>query len=129
MEVMRLLRAAEARGQDTPLRGRLKGEEEDLLRAGIVFTGAALDATLKRLIRDTLPPLLEVNAQAHDKFETFTAQRLGTGEIADAKAVARYLVSTSPRATLIEDYIYALTGSSLQISRRSRQGGRRARRQ
>src|SRR3954468_20432877 len=48
-----------------PLR-RLTSSEEDLLRAAIVFTGAGLDATLKQLIRDTLPALLKTSAQAHD---------------------------------------------------------------
>ena len=88
--------------------------EEDLLRAAVVFTGAGLDATLKQLIRDTLPSLLEVNDQAQEKFEAFAADRLGTGEIADAKVIARYLTSPDPRVRLIEDYIYELTGSSLQ---------------
>lgn len=73
-----------------------------------------MDAALKRLIRDTLPLLLEVNAQAQEKFEAFAATRLGTGDIADTKALARYLTSTSPRQRLIEDYVYTLTGSSLQ---------------
>lgn len=94
--------------------GRLTSNEEDLLRAAIVFTGAGLDSMLKRLIRDTLPALLESSGQAHEKFEAFAAQRLGTGEIADAKMLARYLTSADPRARLIDDYIYDLTGSSLQ---------------
>lgn len=93
---------------------RLTSSEEDLLRAGIVFTGAGLDATLKRLIRDTLPTLLESNQQAHDKFEAFAANRLGSGEVADTKMIARYLTSPDPRGRLIDDYIYDLTGSSLQ---------------
>ena len=96
------------------IRGRLTSNEEDLLRAAIVFTGAGLDATLKQLIRDTLPQLLDISTQAHEKFETFAAQRLGTGEIADTKIIARYLISADPRERLIEDYIYDLTGSSLQ---------------
>ncbi len=75
------------------IRGRLPENEADLLRAAIVFTGAGLDATLKQLIRDTLPLLLEISSQAHDKFERFAADRLGTGEIADAKIIARYLTS------------------------------------
>lgn len=53
------------------IRGGLTSNEEDLLRAAIVFTGAGLDAALKRLIRDTLPPLLQVNTQANEKFEVF----------------------------------------------------------
>lgn len=88
--------------------------EGDLLRAAVVFTGAGLDATLKQLIRDTLPRLLESITQAHDKFESFAAGQLGTGEIADTKTIARYLTSSDPRGRLIEDYIYDLTGSSLQ---------------
>jgi hypothetical protein len=93
---------------------RLTSSEEDLLRAAIVFTGAGLDATLKQLIRDTLPTLLETSEQAHDKFESFAADRLGTGEIADTRMIARYLTSPDPRARLIEDYVFELTGSSLQ---------------
>lgn len=96
------------------LKGRLTLPEEDLLRAAVVFTGAGLDATLKQLIRDSLPKLLESNQQAHDKFEQFAAAKLGTGEIADTRAIARYLTSPDPRSRLIEDYIYELTGSSLQ---------------
>jgi hypothetical protein len=96
------------------IRGRLAANEEDLLRAAVVFTGAGLDATLKQVIRDALPQLLETSVQAHEKFETFAADRLGTGEIADTKIIARYLTSENPRERLIEDYIYELTGSSLQ---------------
>jgi hypothetical protein len=88
--------------------------EEDQLRAAIVFTGAGLDATLKQLIRDTLVHLIIQNDQAHKKFEAFAAKRVGTGEIADTKMIARYLVAANPRQQLIEDYVYDLTGSSLQ---------------
>ena len=96
------------------IRGRMPENEADLLRAAVVFAGAGLDATLKQLIRDTLPLLLDRNEQAHGKFETFAANRLRTGDTADAKVLARYLTSSDPRGRLIEDYIYELTGSSLQ---------------
>jgi hypothetical protein len=103
------------RKQETgDIRGRLPANEEDLLRAAIVFTGAGLDAMLKQLIRDTLPSLLDTSAQAQEKFEGFAADELGTGEIADTRAIARYVTSANPRERLIEDYIYTLTGSSLQ---------------
>lgn len=110
-----LNRIRQLRKEETgDIRGRLTANEEDLLRAAVVFTGAGLDATLKQLIRDTLPQLLETNDQAHEKFETFAREKLGTGEIADTRIIARYLTSASPRERLIEDYIYELTGSSLQ---------------
>ena len=108
---MRGVRRGEAGG---PLHGRLTSAEEDLLRAALVFTGAGLDATLKRLIRDTLPALLESNEQAHRKFEDFAVKQLGGAEAVDGKVLARYIVASNPRERLIEDYIYDLTGSSLQ---------------
>lgn len=96
------------------IRGRMPENEVDLLRAAVVFAGAGLDATLKQLIRDTLPLLLERNKQAHEKFEMFAANRLLSGDTVDAKMLARYMTSYEPRRRLIEDYIYELTGSSLQ---------------
>ena len=111
LETVRASRRAAAGGKAP---GRLTSQEEDLLRAAIVFTGAGLDATLKQLIRDTLPSLLGKNDQAHRKLEAFAAQRLGTAEFADTKMIARYLVAADARGQLIEDYVYELTGSSLQ---------------
>ena len=66
------------------------------------------------MLRDTLPTLPGTSDQAHEKFESFAADSFGTGEIADAKMIARYLTSGDPRGRLIEDYIYELTGTSLQ---------------
>lgn len=85
LETLRLFR----RDETDDLRGRLTSPEEDQLLAAIVFTGAGLDATLKQLIRDTLPNLLDWNEQAHKKFEAFTTQRLGTAEIADTTPAHR----------------------------------------
>jgi hypothetical protein len=110
LQLIRSMREAET----GDIRGRLTANEEDLLRAAIVFTGAGLDATLKQLIRDTLGALLKSSDLSHEKFEEFAAKRLRTGEIAEPKMIARYLTSETPRELLIEDYIYDLTGSSLQ---------------
>lgn len=100
----------EARGRT---RGRLTSNEEDLLRAAIVFAGAGLDATVKQLLRHALPVLLDSgNWQATEKFETFAVGRVGTD--AEPRNLARYLTAVHPRSALIEDYVYALTGSSLQ---------------
>ncbi len=110
LETIRTIR----RQENGDIRGRMPENEADLLRAAVVFTGAGLDATLKELIRVSLPLLLELNAQAHDKFERFVAGKLGSSDFADARSLARYLASPDPRERLIEDYVYELTGSSLQ---------------
>lgn len=47
-------------------------------------------------------------------FEGFAARQLASADAVDHKKVARYLVAQNPRAQLIEDYVYQLTGSSLQ---------------
>jgi len=113
LENLEMLRTARRdAGQD--LRGRLTHNEEDMLRSAIVFAGAGLDATLKQLVRDSLPALLSFDDQAHDKFEGFAARRISTFEGANPKALARYLVAEDARMLLIEDYIRELTGSSLQ---------------
>jgi hypothetical protein len=110
----------ELRRQETGRRlRRLTSPEEDLLRAAIVFTAAGLDATLKQLIRDTLPALLETSRQAHDKFESFAADKLGTAEVADTKMMARYLTSPDPRSRLIEDYVYDLTDRACSRPKKS----------
>jgi hypothetical protein len=95
-------------------RGRLTSSEEDLIRAAIVFTGAGMDATLKRLIRDSLERVLGRSTQAHEMFEGFAARQIATGEVVDRKKVAKYLVAPSARFQLVEEYVYDLTGSSLQ---------------
>jgi hypothetical protein len=100
----------EARGRT---RGRLTSNEEDLLRAAIVFAGAGLDATIKQLLRHALPVLLdEGNAAATEKFEKFAVGRVGSD--AEPRDLARYLTAVNPRAALLDDYVFALTGSSLQ---------------
>lgn len=95
-------------------RGRLTDNEVDLVRAAIVFAGAGLDATLKQLIRDALPSVIEDNEQARKKFEIFAADAVAGVEAADPKRVARYLVALHPRTQLIDDYIRSITGDSLQ---------------
>jgi len=101
-----------AAGQD--LRGRLTENEEDLLRAAIVFAGAGLDATLKQLIRDSLPSVLEVSDLADGKFSAFIKTHISQADVVDVSRLAAYLASRSPRAELIEAYIADLTGGSLQ---------------
>lgn len=92
--------------------GRLPGPEEDLLRAAIVFAAAGMDATLKRLVADSLPTLLRGRADVQTKFEDFVRSRL-TLETAPA-TLARYLIAPVPRDLIISDYVSSLTGESLQ---------------
>lgn len=100
-------------------KGMTTDEDQDLLRAMLVFAAAGLDSTTKQLIRNTLPLLLAKDPTVQKKFEEFVARRL-RGEEEDSEGVtgrkflARIVASAQPRAQLIEEYVRDLTGSSLQ---------------
>ncbi|MFH9677935.1 hypothetical protein [Streptomyces globisporus] len=108
LEIVRVAR----RQEDGDLRGRLASNEEDLLRAALTFAGAGIDSALKQLIRDTLAVLVPINKDAASKFQTHAEARLSHEQA--PKLLARYLTSGDPRQALIDDYVYELTGSSLQ---------------
>lgn len=108
LETLRQVR----RGQGRNIQGRLPGNEEDLLRAAILFSGAGMDAALKRLIEDALPALLDVSSEVHAKLESFLSARIAA-ESTPAN-LARYLVASVPRDEVILDYLASLTGESLQ---------------
>lgn len=100
-------------------RGITTDQEQDLLRAMLVAAASGLDGALKQLIRDALSDLIKKHAAVHDAFEKFTQKRLQIGGVdgvtgVSPKVLSRILASPNPRARLIEDYIFDLTGDSLQ---------------
>lgn len=96
-------------------RGITTDQEQDLLRAMVVAAASGLDACLKRLIRDCLPDLVKESGDVHDAFERFVARHLQSGEgIISAKLLAKTLAAGDAQRHLIEQYVYDLTGDSLQ---------------
>ncbi len=99
--------------------GNLTNQEQDLLRASVVFAAAGLDAVVKELIREAIRALAEHEPDVQKELETFVQRQLrGDSDEADAtvgrKFLASILVSNSPQKRLIDEYILELTGSSLQ---------------
>jgi hypothetical protein len=93
--------------------------EQDLLRAGLTFATAGLDAMAKQLVRDTLCDVIKRDEGAQQQFAGFVESRLrrvpvGSEHQFDSKFMASLLVSPSPRDTLEQSLINQLTGSSLQ---------------
>jgi hypothetical protein len=105
-------------------RGRPRGvtpdDEQDLLRAMLVMAAAGLDSTVKQLIRDALPALVERNPSVRDGLEKFASRNIrGDPEgpepsLVGARFLGRVLAAKSPQAQVIEEYIRDLTGTSLQ---------------
>ena len=93
--------------------------EQDLVRAAVVFAAGGLDIVVKELIRGALRPLAAADSDVQQEFEKFAQRQLRTDSLTESKYdptkfLAKILVSNSPYVTLIENYIYELTGSSLQ---------------
>ncbi|MEX2393197.1 MAG: hypothetical protein WD826_01835 [Actinomycetota bacterium] len=98
------------------MRGHPTDQDQDLLRAMLVFACAGVDAAIKALIRDALPYLADANSLVQEKFDGFLTGYLSDGSVGvSPKAIAKILGSKgTPRAGAIEAYIDELTGGSLQ---------------
>lgn len=99
--------------------GATTDEEQDLLRAALVFAAAGLDSVLKQLIRDAVARLAQLDLSVEEGLETFVRRQLrgelDAGEAASGqKFLARILIAASHRDELVEQYILSLTGTSLQ---------------
>jgi len=101
--------------------GALNSDEQDLLRAMLVFSCAGLDSLLKQLIRDSIRSLAAIDSSVQAELEKF-ADRQIRGEITPdgaetargRKFLAKILVSPAPQEKIIEEYVKELTGDSLQ---------------
>lgn len=99
--------------------GAPKDEEQDLLRAALVFAAAGLDSALKHLIRSAVPPLLPKNADVRRQFEQFASKALRSSLSASESSdesllLARLITGLDARDQLLQRYIEYLTGPSLQ---------------
>lgn len=112
----RLRKARKAAGTTTD-------EEQDLLRAMLLFACSGLDSLIKQLVRDVLPRVLERDAGARRMLQEHIQRRLtlreaGAGERLergiDAKFLASVLASGSSHAASTLDLVVAITGDSMQ---------------
>src|ERR1700746_2978381 len=96
--------------------GTSTDEEQDLLRAMLLFSTAGLDACVKRLIQDVLPILASQDDDVRKALLTFASRRLQRteGEMGtDTKFLAELLIG-APEENLIKSFIGDLTSGSLQ---------------
>lgn len=89
-------------------------EEQDLLRASLVFSSAGLDSLAKQLIKDALPSVIDSSKPASTMFAKFVEKRLRQGDQANYALLSGALVSQNSRAQLVSMYIWELTSGSLQ---------------
>jgi hypothetical protein len=100
-------------------RGAPSTEEQDQLRAMIVFAGAGLDAALKQIVHDALLAVVGKSPGAHEELVKFVERRLVRGGSEggiglNAKEMAALLLAPSPRGAAIDMLARELTSRSLQ---------------
>lgn len=100
-------RARNARGTPTD-------EEQDLLRAMLVFSTAGLDSMVKQLIKNALPRVINISPGAASMFKKFIVRQLKRGDPVNHNFLAEALSTPFPRRKLIKDLVDDLTRDSLQ---------------
>jgi hypothetical protein len=99
-------------------RGITTDQEQDILRAMLVSAGSGVDACLKRLVKDCVPRLVRTSDSVQEALEKFAQKHIQGGDsisgTVSPKALARLLAAPDPQEALVEQYVYSLTGDSLQ---------------
>src|SRR6266513_3263279 len=95
-------------------KGASTDEEQDLLRAMLVFASSGLDSMLKQLVTDTLPSVITKEKGAHELFRDHIERKLKKGVETDAKYLATVLACAEPQRLMMDDVVQSLCASSLQ---------------
>lgn len=106
LDAFAVVRVHRGAGQGAPT-----DEDQDLARAALVFAAAGLDSCIKHLIKDSIHSLSAFDQKVSEQLGKFV-RKLIRSESPDGLADA--LLANSPRQSLVDSYIYELTGSSLQ---------------
>jgi len=95
-------------------RGTPTDNEQDLLRACLVFAASGLDAVAKQLIGDALPSVIGTSPGAEQQFKTHVERQLKSDSDQLPSIVAAAISHANPRGHLIEGLQAHLTAGSLQ---------------
>lgn len=104
--------ARSARGRGAPT-----DEEQDLLRAMLVFASAGLDSMVKHLVREALPSVIRRATGPNREFRGFVERHMKMRAADDKpnyELLIDVLLSESPRDMMVSSLVSELTGHSLQ---------------
>ncbi|WP_418059296.1 hypothetical protein [Pimelobacter simplex] len=96
---------------------------QDSLRAAVLFAGAGLDRSLKRLAEDTLMDLVDFDELTNKRLHDFSEQEISAGDAIDPKSLIALLLArgATPREMLVNRWIYSLGAASAQSASRVRE--------
>jgi len=103
----KLRKARKAKGTPTD-------EEQDLLRAMLLFATAGLDSMVKQLVTDALSVVIENDEGAAAEFKKFISRRLEKNDRLDRHFLADVIGDAHPRKRMLECLVSDLTSESLQ---------------
>jgi hypothetical protein len=95
----------------------LTEQRQDLLRAMLVFASSGLDATIKELINDALPIVVDANKAKNGAavfFASYVKKHLLRDERSAAELIAQALTSASPREDIMLWFQKQLSSESMQ---------------
>ncbi|MCX5667098.1 MAG: HEPN domain-containing protein [Candidatus Omnitrophica bacterium] len=95
-------------------KGTSTDEEQDLLRAMLVFATSGLDSMIKQLITDALHQIIIKDVGAREVFKNYIEKKLIQSNQINAKLLAASLVEQDPRKRLVDEVVRDLTSNSLQ---------------
>jgi hypothetical protein len=99
---------------DGTAQAEFAAQNEELLRAMLIFAGSGLDAMIKQLVQDALPDVINLRTGAQEQFRQFVEKRLKRGDGPDYSFVAGVIADPDPRLRLVGDLVERLTSRSLQ---------------
>lgn len=102
--------------------GKFTTAAQGAMRSALLFAGAGLDRTLKQLVEDTLPGLVEAEAAVFERLQKFAESHLSSKDAAgiDPKSLVKILLSQgqTPKEIIIKTWQDDLTASSAQSAQR-----------
>lgn len=112
--VLSFLDAFDSTRSNRNARGTPTDEEQDLLRAMLIFAASGLDSMVKQIIKDALQSVIEIKPGAEQMFKQFVSRRIKRNDIIDNNFIANVISNENPREVLFADLINELSGSSIQ---------------
>lgn len=95
-------------------RGAPTDEEQNLLRAMLIFATAGLDSMIKQLVEDSLSAVIDRVEGASNKFKLYIERRLIKGEELDRRFLAEIIADLKPRVRMLNELKTELGSASLQ---------------
>ncbi|MDD5541950.1 MAG: hypothetical protein PHX83_02130 [Acidobacteriia bacterium] len=95
-------------------RGAPTDEEQDLLRAMLVFASSGLDSMVKQLVLDALPIVVGKSDGAKEMFRAHVERRIKRGSEFDHKFLAAALAENNLQVFLMDDLVSNIRENSIQ---------------